>query len=195
MFWSVFPVWLTNTESQFYFSSLWQCLAEIHENDLVSHRWSWRRESTLLCPLRRGGFCPVPCMWSWSGAQSCHPRMAFVIMLWPFGKMQVSYVVWVFFKCPKQASQESDSAWQCWLDAWLPQTLSIYQLLDWCDMHLIHFEENVCHVPSHEQPSFPVVALSKAGVPWRSGWLGLQLPVAEELGTAQVSVCTSSFIT
>lgn len=115
----------TNTESQFYFSSLWQCLAEIQENDLVSHRWSWRRENTLLCPLRSGGLFPVPCMWSWSGTQSCHPHMAFVIMLWPFGKMQVSYVVWVFFKCPKQASQESDSAWQCWLDAWLPQTLSI----------------------------------------------------------------------
>lgn len=60
-------------------------------------------------------------------------------------------------------------------------TDAIYQLFDWCDMHLIHFQENVCHVPSHEQPSFPVVALSKAVVPWRSGWLGLQLTVAEEL--------------
>lgn len=36
-----------NTESQLYFSSLWQCLVGIHEKDLASHRWSWRRQRSL----------------------------------------------------------------------------------------------------------------------------------------------------
>lgn len=53
-----------NTESQLSFSSLWQCLAGIHEKDLASHRWSWRREvsgySSL--PRRSGGFPRVNCM-------------------------------------------------------------------------------------------------------------------------------------
>lgn len=40
---SVFTVCLKRPESQFSFSSLWRCLAEIHEEDLVSQVWSWRR--------------------------------------------------------------------------------------------------------------------------------------------------------
>lgn len=186
MFWNVFTVWLKRTESQFYFSSLWQCLTEIQEEDLVSHMWSWKRGrvcvDTLLwysapwevvaslgliaCEAGVAVSLLAVCLSQLPALHFCHPCMILSSCFDHLEKMQVSSANWVFFKFPKVAFYvlSLERSWTVF-----PRSLILPESASW--------------MPGHHKCCLSVVSLM-----WQMHWIHFQENVCRILRYGQPSL-------